>query len=150
MMALDWGRGTWDKVLTIIVAVALLGAIGVLGYILAGTSDEEKYTEFYMLGLSGKAADYPGEVKAGEDAKVIVGVVNHEREVVSYLIEVRIGDTMGNWVGPLELGHDEKWEEVINFTPDSAGEGQKVEFVLYKNGEREPYLNLHLRINVKE
>jgi len=48
------------------------------------------------------------------------------------------------------LEHDEKWEGEISFVPTVAGDNQKAEFLLYKNGEREPYLKLHLWVNVKE
>ena len=50
----------------------------------------------------------------------------------------------------VELEHEEKWREEVGFVPQKAGEGQKVEFVLYKEGK--PYLEepLHLRIDVEE
>ena len=63
---------------------------------------------------------------------------------------MKIDGVRNNQVGPLELGHDERWEEIVSFTPDRAGDNQKVEFLLYKNGENEPYLKLHLWLKVKE
>lgn len=81
---------------------------------------------------------------------MIVGIINREHETVSYWVEVRIGGVRNNQVGRLELGHDEKWEEIVSFTPDRAGDSQKVEFLLYKDKESEPYLKLHLWVNVKE
>ena len=51
-------------------------------------------------------------------------------------------------LGPIELYDEEKWESDIGFTPQHAGDNQKVEFSLIKNGESEPYLTLHLWINV--
>ena len=79
-----------------------------------------------------------------------VNFVNREQETVTYRVEVRIDGVRNNQAGPLELGHDGKWEEIVSFTPHRAGDSQKVEFLLYKNGESEPYLKLHLWINVKE
>ena len=56
-----------------------------------------------------------------------------------------------NEVESIRLGDEQKWEEIVSFTADRVGDNQKVEFLLYKNGESEPYLKpLHLWINVKE
>jgi len=52
-------------------------------------------------------------------------------------------------VGRIELEHDEKWEGVVAFTPDTTGNNEKVEFLLYKNGEAKPSLeSLHLWVDV--
>jgi hypothetical protein len=51
----------------------------------------------------------------------------------------------------VELEDEEEWREKVGFVSQKAGEGQqKVEFVLYKEGE--PYLEepLHLWIDVEE
>ncbi len=50
---------------------------------------------------------------------------------------------------PLALDHDEKWENEVGFVLQVVGDDQKVEFILYKNGEEEPYSSLHLWIDVK-
>ena len=86
----------------------------------------------------------------GVEAKVIVGIINREHEVVTYQVEVVIDEVKNNEVGPVMLEPDEKWEGIVGFTPHRAGDSQKVEFLLYKNGESEPYLKLHLWVNVKE
>lgn len=146
-----WGGSALDRTLTIILAIAILGTLGTLGYVLAKPGVGERFTEFYILGLSGKAADYPAEIRVGEAGKVIVGIVNHEGEVVSYRVEVRIGGVRNNEVGPVMLANEQKWEEIVSFTLDKAGDSQKVEFLLYKNEETEPYLEpLHLWVDVTE
>lgn len=146
-----WGGSALDRTLTIILAIAILGTLGTLGYVLAKPGVGERFTEFYILGLSGKAADYPAEIRVGEAGKVIVGIVNHEGEVVSYRVEVRIGGVRNNEVGPVVLANEQKWEEIVSFTLDKAGDSQKVEFLLYKNEETEPYLEpLHLWVDVTE
>ena len=149
MKAAVWGGGAWNRALFIILVVAILGAAGTLGYLIAAPGVGETFTEFYILGLDGKAADYPEEIMVGDEGKVIVGIVNHEHEVVSYRIEVRIDGTKNNEVGPLVLDNEQKWEEIVSFTPDRAGDNQKVTFFLYKSGEAEPCLEpLHLWIDV--
>ena len=58
-------RGIWNRVLYITLVLALLGALGTLGYIIATPKAGERFTEFYLLGLEGKATDYPKELKVG-------------------------------------------------------------------------------------
>ena len=146
-----WAGGIWNKVLSIILVIAILGALGTLGYIIAVPKVGERFTEFYILGLNGKAMDYPSELKLGEEGRVIVGIANREHEIVSYRLEVRIDGMKNNEIEPIVLGHNEKWEEIVSFTPDKAGNREKVEFLLYKNGEAEPFLEpLRLWLDVTE
>jgi uncharacterized membrane protein len=100
------------------------------------------------LGPEGKAENYPTELKLGEEGKVIVGIVNHEGERVSYKVEVWIDGEDRDEI-MVELENEGKWEQEVGFVPQRAGEGQKVQFVLYKNGD--PYFEepLHLWINVE-
>ena len=41
-----WGGGVWDKVLSTILVVAILGALGTLGYVVATPKVGEKFTQF--------------------------------------------------------------------------------------------------------
>ena len=79
-----------DKVLSVVLIVVIVGAIGTLGYVLATPNVGEKFTEFYILGLEGRAGHYPEELKVGEEGRVILGIVNHEQERASYKVEVWI------------------------------------------------------------
>ncbi len=144
------GQSFIDKILSFILIAAILGAIGTLGYVVATPKVGEKFTQFYILGPGGKAIDYPEELNMGQESRVIVGIINREHETMSYQLEMRIDGVRNNEKGPVVLDHDEKWEEVVSFAPDRAGADQKVEFLLYKNKESEPYLKLYLWIDVKE
>jgi len=146
-----WRGDAWDKVLSVVLVVAILGALGMLGYVIAKPKVGERFTELYILGAGGKAEDYPQELTIGEEGKVIVGIINREHERVSYHVEVMIDNVKNNEVGPIELEQDEKWEGIVVFTPSEPGEDQKVEFLLYKNREAEPSVeSLHLWIDVME
>ncbi len=129
-------------------ALALLGGLAALGYAVTKPVPE-KFTEFYMLGVSGKATDYPKELSVGEEGKVIVGVVNREYEPVSYKIEVVVNGVKSKEIGPIMLEHGNEWKEVVGFTPDRTVGTQKVEFLLYKQGRSEVYKSLHLWIKVR-
>ena len=146
-----WGSSSLHKVLFIILVMVVVGALGSLVYLIAVPRVGETFTEFYVLGLDGKAAGYPEEVGVGEEGKVIVAVVNHEHEVVSYRVEVSIDGVKNNEMGPFVLENEQKWEEIVSFTPDKVGDNQKVDFFLYKNGEAVPFLEpLHLWVDVTE
>jgi uncharacterized membrane protein len=144
------GSSRLDKALSVALVLAIAATIGTLGYVIATPRVGERFTEFYILGPGGRAEDYPRELKVGEEAKVIVGITNREHETVSYRVEVRIEGVVSNEVEPIVLEHDKKWEEIVSFTPHRAGANQTVEFLLYKNGEVEPYLRLHLWLDVTE
>ena len=145
---LGWGGSIWNKVLSSILALAIVGALGMLVYTITNPT-EEKFTEFYLLGLSGEAKDYPSQLMVGEEGKVVVGIINREQETVTYRVEVRIDGAVSNEVGPVTLECDEKREEIVGFVPDRAGEKQKVEFLLYRQAEGEVYQSLHFWIDVQ-
>ena len=152
------GQSTVDKVLSTILIIAIVGAIGTLGYVIATPKVGEKFTEFYILGPEGKAEHYPEMLKVGEEGKVILGIVNHEQERASYQVEVRMDDEkLKLRVGgedrdtiEVELNHEEKWEGEVGFVPQKAGEKQKLEFVLYKDGKLYFEDPLHLWIDVEK
>jgi uncharacterized membrane protein len=132
------GARRWDTLLSIVLLVAILGALGVVGYAIAMPKEGQRFTEFYLLGLEGKASDYPATLKVGDEGRVLVGVVNHGRDVIEYHVEVRIDGVKNNEVGPIILKQDEKWEKPVSFSPQAAGLRSKVEFFLYKKGDTEP------------
>lgn len=145
-------RGIRNKALLAILIVAILGALGMLGCTIVNPK-VEGFTEFYILGLNGKATDYPKELVVGEEARVIVGIINREGETVSYSIEIKINWVMNNKVEPVKLNHGEKWEKVVSFTPDRIRDKQQVEFMFYSHKNEGTVLEkvLYLQpINVKE
>jgi len=146
---LGWGGGTWDKVLSIVLVAAILGGLGMLIYAVAVPKIIGEFTEFYILGLEGKAGGYPQRLAVGDEGKVIVGIVNHEGKEVSYRLEVRIDGEKKRNIEPIVLNNEQKWEEIVTFTADKQGEEQKVEFLLYKLGQMEVYDSLRLQIDVE-
>ncbi len=144
-----WGGSVWSRVLSSILALAVLGALGTLGYVIATPHAGERFTEFYLLGLSGEAKDYPRLLMVGEEGKVVVGIINREDEIVTYRLEIRIDGVINNEVGPVTLERGEKWEEIVGFTPARVGDKQKVEFLLYKQGQSEVYQGLYLWVDVR-
>ena len=104
----------------------------------------ERFTEFYILGPSGRAEGYPTDLKIGESGTVIIGVVNHEYEEVSYRIVIVFGNETIGAIDGIRLKHEELWQQNYTFTPEKTGERMKLEFLLYKEDVEEPYRTLHL------
>ena len=145
-----WGESKLDRVLTIVLALSIAGAIGTLGYVIAAPKVGERFTEVYILGLDGKAEGYPEEITMGGEGRVILGIVNREHEVTEYRVDITFDGETVQEVGPIVLDHKAKWEQEVSFAPVRAGPGQKVEFVLSKGVNMDPYLALHLWVEVKE
>ncbi|MFC1964080.1 DUF1616 domain-containing protein [Chloroflexota bacterium] len=166
---------TFNKVLTITLLAVLLGAAGLLAYIIASPKVAEEFTEFYILDYLGKTQLYPdeftiesgkvvevkydSEVHKAAYGRVILGITNHENEQVDYIIKVVSDNTalplyfegeQLELIGPVTLAPGEKWEQEIGFSPEKIGDRQKVMFVLYK--DETPYFQEppHLWIDVKE
>ena len=151
MKNLGWSSSVWGKVLPIVLGIVTLGTLGVLGYVIATPKAGEGFTEFYILNLNNEAKDYPKESIVGEEESVIVGIVNREGETVIYRVEIKIDGVKDSEVGPISLVDEQIWKMVTSFTPTTAGDNQKIEFLLYKNEEVTPHLEpLYLRINAVE
>ncbi len=143
-----------DRILSIILVIAIILAIAMTVYVIVTPKQGEKFTEFYILGPEGMADDYPTDLAVGEVGEVIIGVVNHEYASITYLLEVKLNETV---IGgdELHLEHNETWEEPFFFKADEKGEDQKVEFLLYRDQDHnesdetwEPYRSLHLWVDV--
>lgn len=147
---LGWGGSKGDKALSVLLAISIFGAIGVLGYVIANPKVGEKFTEFYVLGVEGQASGYPEELELGETGNVIVGIINHEQETKNYRVEIISEGTIIGGLEPIVLQDGQVSEREIEFTPVVAGENKKVEFLLFIEGVTESYRSLHLYIDITE
>lgn len=139
-----------NKVLSTIFGLFLLAAISAIAYVINSAPMGDRFTEFYLLGVDSKAEEYPKELVVGEERRVIVGIINQEYDTVSYRVEVSINGIKNNEVGPVILRYGEIWEGEVSFVSEAAGEEQKVEFFLFKQGESEPYSCLYLWLDVTQ
>jgi len=76
-----------DRVLSIVLIAAVLVAVATTVFIVVVPKEGEKFTEFYILGPKGKAAEYPTEFMAGTPQTVIIGIGNHEYRDITYTVE---------------------------------------------------------------
>lgn len=159
------GTGKLDRVLSIILAIAIVATAGVLIYTVAFPKVGEKFTEFYVLGTQGQATGYPsdfvldngtvvsviydnGQSQTGGTGNLIVGITNREQASTTYEVTLTIngqaapmfvdGATV-NSLGPITLDNNQTFEKQIGFAPSQPGENQEVEFVLLVGGK--PYFD---------
>jgi len=86
---LEWENSSkLDKTLTIILIITIITSIGTLSYVITHPKPEEAFTEFYILGPNGKASNYPTNLTVGQNATIIIGIVNHEHKNVTYYIQI--------------------------------------------------------------
>lgn len=78
----------FDKTLTLILIICILIAASLAIYAVLTPKPEERFTDFYVLAADHQAYNYPMNLSVGENATVILGVVNHEQTTMNYSIEV--------------------------------------------------------------
>ncbi len=137
-----------NKTLMIILILSVAILIIVLTYVAVTPRQEEKFTEFYILGDKGKAENYPTQLKAGMNSSVTVGVVNHEHIPTNYTLDILLENGSLS-ITRIYLEYNSTWEEKVFFTPKKIGDNLKLDFLLYKeNSLTVPYRDLHLWVNV--
>ena len=121
-----------NKLVIAVVVIAILGTICAVVYVMTTPKTGDTFTEFYILGPEGRAENYPKELSVGEEARVIMGIINREHRPLTYRVDVAIDGIRNNGIGPVSLENDMKWEVELSFTPQVAGDNQRVEFLLYR------------------
>ncbi len=141
-----------DKLLITLLVLVITGAGGVAVY--AGIKNTQPYSEFYLLGAAGKAADYPQNLAVGQQGQLTLVLTNHEKLDVAYTIRIVQEDGHafidGNEQNEISfiLTNGQKQSYAVSFSFDAAGAGQKLEFDLYKGNDSEIYLRTYLRVDV--
>jgi len=156
-----------DKALTIVLAICILIAGGLTVYVILSPEQGEHFTEFYVLGPTHLASDYPSNLTVGENATVFLGIVNHEFTQKSYTIEVWLSnqttvynttsktnetlyyhlwffDAINTTLPPLPINlenfSEQQWEYNYTFHINRKG-NYKVAFLLYTNQTQSYIIN---------
>ncbi len=141
------GESRTNKILSVVLIATIVLAIATTAYIVIKPKQGEKFTEFYILGPNGKAADYPTNITAGKTGSVIIGVVNHEYKPVNYEVVVKLNGTVLKTQN-ITLNNTQTLEVPYNFTASGTGK-KEMEFLLYKLPDQSnAYRSLHLWINI--
>ena len=151
---LEWDKlSKFEKISTIILLIAICASLITLVYIIVTPKQGEKFTEFYILGPKGKAADYPTKLRVGQNATIIIGIVNHEYKTVNYTVEIwlvnatyennrtiihhmyffdRFNVTLNHTPVNIEGNWTPQWETRYTFSIDKPGR-YKMWFLLFKD-----------------
>ncbi len=134
-----------DKLLTWVLLIAVVAAIGVVFYLTQVPPREEPFTEFYLLGNDGIAEDYFYDLRVGRGEPVIMGITNHEGGPTPYVVEVFAAtETINNATNrsqvvsmtrlgtvPIELSNGQTYEQPYQVVINERGPN-KLEFLLFK------------------
>lgn len=134
-------------IISFLIALILIGSVTV--YLVLAPKEDERFTEFYVLGSNGQLGDYPTNLTLGEDATVILGVVNHENQNVTYRIVVNLDHEPLETLSNIALGNDAAWIQNCTFTSQKVGEKISLDFQLYRDGLAVPYNSLQLWLTVR-
>ena len=146
-LSVIWSLHIRNRILSAILLLAILSAIGAIIYLVVASKTSGGFTEFYLLGLNGKAENYPTSLRVGEEGKVIVGITNREHKTMTYRVEVSVNGTVVNTIEAVTLKPDEDKQHVTGFRLAKSGEKQKVEFLLYRPVDDVAYRKLHLFVD---
>jgi uncharacterized membrane protein len=80
--------GRIDRILSLLLLAAIITAIGSTIYVIAIPDEGERFTDFFLLGEKGAAADYPLDVVSGKNYSISIGIGDHEHRTVSYMVEI--------------------------------------------------------------
>jgi uncharacterized membrane protein len=87
-MSLPKDETKLDKSLTAALIIFIIITASLLIFTIFSPRQGERFTEFYILGPTHHASDYPMNLSTGENATVILGVINHENAFRYYSIEI--------------------------------------------------------------
>jgi uncharacterized membrane protein len=131
---------TSNKIISAILIAAILICTGLIIYLAVTPQPSQRFSEFYVLGKQGKAADYSNQTAAGQPVSVIVGIVNREGSPADYTVQIKENDDIIKSITVGKLKDGQKWEQPAEFTLNNAGDGRRVNFFLYKDGEAVPHI----------
>ena|SRR3989442_1677499 len=162
-----WKKRTLrSKVLTAGLVASALATAGAFSYALLTPLSSQRYTEFSILGPDGNASGYPTNLSSSQQGTVIIGIVNHESQSVSYTVRVdllgvnilynsscgcnetqRINSTTMAWFNATIIDGG-NWTNRFTFTIRLPAVWQ-VRFILFRDGDLSAeYRELDLLVRV--
>lgn len=138
-----------DLALGLALAIAVVATVGVLAWKVQQPTTGDTFTEFYVLGTQQLLQDFPINLRVGEAQEYNLGGVNHENETLTYTIQAFLGDAQAGSGDPLALDDGERWDGKVNVTAAAVGEGQKLEFRLFREPGGDIYRTVHLFVDVR-
>lgn len=162
-----------ELLLSIGLSVAIIFAVGTLGFAVMASPDGEAYTDFYVLSENESgdlvAADYPDTFTTGEPQQLHTGIENYEGEPTDYEVVVQIQRVEQSSEGPVvaerreidrfsaQVDDGDRWvdERSLVIPEGWVGSDFRIKFLLYKDAAVEQptsetaYRNLHIWVDVE-
>jgi uncharacterized membrane protein len=150
----------FNRAVSVILILAVVAAGITVVYGFASPTEEEHFTEFYILGESGNATGYPERFAAGDPQTVIIGISNHEYHTVTYTVEtILLNMTIDSTINAstihaakslnsftTTLAHNETWEFPYTFSITDT-KYNRLQFLLYNGTIPPESVNTSYRIN---
>ncbi len=148
-VSLKWFRkqSGIQKIKSIALALAVLGTVGFLGFMLANPRIGEGYTEFYVLS-SASNIDVPMEATAGNNIQLKPVIISHEIAPVNYRLAVVLNGVVVKTFDDINLTPEQTREIPVTLNMPGAGKNE-VELTLYRDRNNIPYRRLYIPIDVK-
>ncbi len=140
-------RKTEENLIFIAIAVSTMIVVSMLLYTAVTSPPRESFSVISVLGPSGKATDYPEEVKVGETIDMYILVENHENRVEYYVVRFKLGDVntviSDNQPASLSirksyqrvLDDKESWQFPIDVSINERGDDYRLIFELWRYNE---------------
>lgn len=136
--ARDWPRVALCAGVLVLCAAALALTLG---------TPPPPVTEFFIVGPSGRAEDYPRAARPGTEVVVTVGVTNREGVTATYRVAVVQETRALATTTSLILAPGQTWHGPVRFTLPTSGRDQEIGILLFKDGHPEPYRRLRLWVD---
>jgi uncharacterized membrane protein len=109
-------RKTEENLIFIAIAVSTMIVVSMLFYTAVTSPPRESFSVISILGPSGKATDYPEDVKPGETIDMYILVENHENRVEYYVVKFKLGDvnTDISDTQPASLSTRKTYQKILN------------------------------------
>jgi uncharacterized membrane protein len=133
-----------DRIVSVLLLIAVVAAVVTTIYVIVVPKEGEKFTEFFILGEKGKAADYPSRLLVGDNVSLFIGIGNHEYRNLTYTVETWLVnmsfdektntssllamDRLDRYTVP--LSHNQTSTLPYTFVPERTGYN-RIEFLLF-------------------
>lgn len=134
--------------LAAVVGLAVTVVIGITIWRVQHPPLGEPFTEFYVLGAERVLQNYPTHLQVGTPQRYDLGLVNRERQAITYRIEAFLDNELVGEVNAIPLVRGAKWEGTVTVVPAIEGNQVRLEFRLYRDGGSETYRTLYLFVDV--
>ncbi len=145
-------RSTFDRVLSIVLVLAIGASLAAGGYAILVPRPDEHFTEFYLLGANDTLGNYTAQYTVGVPSPVTVVIVNHEARDVTYNLVVSENNSTQHAViysEQVAISDGQQWEKQIDLILTLPGDNVKLDFALYADHmAADPYRDAHLWVNV--